>query len=226
MSHRYCLPIIASTKAAVLETLATHASRYEFVEVWLDHVDDLDEAFVRQLINRLQSKLVIVFRRQALAPMRLSARKRQALLRILDGTPVLVDLDLASQQADLAYIKRHKLQIQTIVSFHDYHQTPSDVGLRRLVRRMERHNPAIFKIATMCTSGSDAVRLLTLLLSLKAAGRRFIILGMGKHGVITRIFGTLWGNELTFAPDTLAAQSAPGQLTQLELDSILQTLKG
>jgi 3-dehydroquinate dehydratase type I len=225
MSHRYCLPIIAATKAVVLDLIDQHESRYDFFEVWLDHIEDLDDEFIQQLIDRLQGRLVAVFRRQALEPMRMTPRRRQSHLQQFDGTPVLVDLDLAGQTADLAFIKRHGLTLQTILSFHDYGSTPTDAELNQLVRQMERHDPAIFKLATMCKTESDALRLLQLTLMLKAAGRRYIVLGMGKYGVIARIFGTLWGNELTFAPNTRAAQSAPGQLTREELESIMKILE-
>jgi 3-dehydroquinate dehydratase len=47
---------------------------------------------------------------------------------------------------------------------------------------------------------------------------------MGKHGVITRVFGTVWGNELTFTPVELSSRSAAGQLTVDKLDSIMQAL--
>jgi 3-dehydroquinate dehydratase type I len=78
----------------------------------------------------------------------------------------------------------------------------------------------------MCQTEQDALRLLQLLLELKAKNQRCIILGMGEHGITTRIFGTLWGNELIFAPETLAEQSAPGQLTRQQLDNITAILKG
>jgi 3-dehydroquinate dehydratase-1 len=131
-----------------------------------------------------------------------------------------------SQQIELAFIKQHRLKIQSIVSYHNYTRTPSDRQLRQIIQRMETHDPAVYKIATSCATPSDAVRLLSLLLELKAASRRCIVLGMGEHGVVTRIFGTLWGNELIFAPDSAGTMSAPGQLTRQQLDAIATALGG
>jgi len=98
--------------------------------------------------------------------------------------------------------------------------------LQGIVADMEKYKPAVYKIATMCKSKVDALLLLNLLLFLKSKKRRFIVLGMGKEGVITRVFGTLWGNELVFAPETRAKQSAPGQLTRAQMKQIMRVLEG
>jgi 3-dehydroquinate dehydratase type I len=89
---------------------------------------------------------------------------------------------------------------------------------------MEGWGAYIIKVATHCTTQRDALRLLTLLIELRESGRKSIILGMGKHGVITRVFGTVWGNEMAFTPLEATARSAPGQLTVDKLDTIMQAL--
>jgi 3-dehydroquinate dehydratase type I len=94
-----------------------------------------------------------------------------------------------------------------------------------IVETMNSYAPTIYKISTYCKSPEDAVRLLTLICSLKKENKRCIILGMGKHGMITRIFGTLWGNEMIFAPQIEHEASAPGQLTKQQLDTIFATLQ-
>jgi 3-dehydroquinate dehydratase type I len=85
----------------------------------------------------------------------------------------------------------------------------------------------VSKIAAYCETENDALRLLKILLNLRDERRRCIILGMGVHGAVTRLFGTLWGNEMIFAPESRTKASAPGQLTRSELEqcfSALQTL--
>jgi 3-dehydroquinate dehydratase len=63
-----------------------------------------------------------------------------------------------------------------------------------------------------------------LLLSLKSEQKKYIILGMGEHGTITRVYGALWGNEMTFAPEKEGEETAPGQLTRHEMETILTIL--
>jgi 3-dehydroquinate dehydratase type I len=89
---------------------------------------------------------------------------------------------------------------------------------------MEDWGAHIMKISTYCSIQRDALRLLSLLIDLREGGHRIIVLGMGKHGVITRVFGTMWGNEMTFAPVDVSTRSAPGQITVDKLDSIIQAL--
>ena len=104
--------------------------------------------------------------------------------------------------------------------------TPEDNKLREIIDIMDEYRPTVYKIATMCTNERDALRLLQLLLELKKRNLKYILLGMGKSGVITRIFGTLWGNEMIFAPRVSIEQSAPGQLTRNQLENIFKELKG
>ena len=47
---------------------------------------------------------------------------------------------------------------------------------------------------------------------------------MGEFGTITRIFGTLWGNEMIYAPKEKKNASAPGQLTKIQLETIFKEL--
>jgi 3-dehydroquinate dehydratase-1 len=221
----YCLPIQRTSTVDVLAAIGEQ-STYDFFEVWIDDVQDFDLLFLDKLVTLLGGKLVLVFRRPQLAPIRMPLAQRLRVLEHLHNTPALVDLDITSQAAELKHIVERKLSLQTIVSHHDYRHTPGDSQLQTLVRAMQAHQPGILKIATLCQTEQDALRLLQLLLKLRAGQQRFIVLGMGEAGVITRIFGTLWGNELTFAPPNLAAASAPGQLTQANTDTVLTILKG
>jgi 3-dehydroquinate dehydratase type I len=225
MQPKYCLPIIERRKTDVLGQIARNRSGYVWFEVWLDYVEGADEQFVSELADKYPDQILLVFRRERLAPMQMSQTGRLKLLRALDGAAVVVDLDVASQQAEFDAIKAERLNVQTVGSYHNYDETPADAELQDIVTRICEHQPAIVKIATACRSEDDALRLLQLQLRLKAQGQRHVVLGMGQPGVITRIFGALWGNEFTFAPNTAAEASAPGQLTRPQLDAIFEHLR-
>ena len=226
MPIAYCLPIIKASKDEVLRTIRQNVKDYRYFEVWLDYVDGADGTFVKQLVELLGDRLVILFRRDKLESIRMPLEKRFDLLKRLDKTPALVDLDIAAQSAELDYIREQNLTVKTIVSYHDYQQTPNSARLEEIVDTMEKYQPGIYKLAAMCDGCEDALRLLELLLVLKAKGRAAIVLGMGEAGVVTRVFGTLWGNEMAFAPLTLAEQSAAGQLTRQQLETIFKELRG
>jgi 3-dehydroquinate dehydratase len=71
----------------------------------------------------------------------------------------------------------------------------------------------------------DALKLLLLQQNLAVQKKKHIVLGMGEFGTITRVYGTLWGNELIYAPIVKQEASAPGQLTKKELKDIFSILK-
>ncbi len=224
MEPNYCLPIINTSPDGVLATIDAGMQDYRYFEVWLDYIEAVDEAFVKRLVDKLGDRLVVLFRRQNLEPPVMDTDKRLALLDVLSGTPALVDLDVPTQQAELDHVKESELPMNLIASYHDYGQTPDTLQLREIVDTMDAYRPAVYKLSTLCRSEDDAVRLLGMLLELKAKGVRYIVSGMGGYGVVTRVFGTLWGNEMVFAPRSKDERSAEGQLTRQQLESIFKEL--
>lgn len=224
MKPKYCLPIIKADKTEVLELVKANLSDYSYLEVWLDYVQGADEAFVARLVDLLGKSLVVTFRRQNLEEPMMPADRRQRLIGALEGTPALVDLDVATQQAELDHIKRAEVQVKLLASYHNYARTPDTLQLRQIIDTMDAYRPAVYKLSTLCVNEGDALRLMELLLELKARGVRAVVSGMGEHGAVTRIFGALWGNEMVFAPLTTDGRSAPGQLTRAQLETIFKEL--
>ena len=153
----------------------------------------------------------------------MSLEKRLKIINLLDNSNTLLDLDIA-QKEELDYFKNHKIQVSTIISYHNYSETPDDKYLDKIIDRMKRYNPAIYKISTFCKTEKDALRLLQLQQELKKQNKKHIVLGMGKFGTITRVFGTLFGNEMIYAPEKLMESSAEGQLTKDKLKEIFRAL--
>ena len=222
MRYKYCLPIIQESDDEVQKIISENLDDFDYYEVWLDYIEKLDFSFVDRLAKQLGERLVIVFRRQHLEKIRMPSEKRKGILEMLRSTAVLVDLDIGQQADELRHAKM--LGLRTIASYHDYNQTPTDVQLAAVVAKMERYSPAIYKLATMCKSQEDSLRLLQLLIKLKAQGKAVVVLGMGELGASSRVLGTLWGNEMTFAPVTDAGKSAPGQLTKEQMETIFKEL--
>jgi len=223
MKTKYCLPIIKNTKQQVLQTLKYKG--YNLYEVWLDYIKDLDEAFIKNLVNKFKHKLIIVFRRKNLEEMRLSFDERVRIISLLETSCSFLDLDITTQKNELDLIQKKRLKISTIVSYHNYQETPDGGKLKEIIDTMKTYEPSIYKITTKCNSPKDALRLLELLLAIKEKNIKCIVLGMGKLGIITRIFGSLWGNEMTFAPKKRKESSAPGQLTREQLETVFSVLE-
>ncbi len=223
MKTKYCLPIIKKTEQEVMHMIYGSIGKYAYFEVWLDYIDQLDETFIEKLEELLKKRLILLFRRQKLEKMHMDLGKRLKIISRLNGRS-FIDLDVFDQKQELDYIKNNKLRVRTIVSYHNYKETPSDEKLKEIIDTMQLYKPEIIKISTFCNSQKDALRLLHLLLELKERKKRCIVLGMGEFGNITRIFGTLWGNEMVFAPQVSKEQSAKGQLTRKQLERIFGEL--
>ncbi len=225
MNVRFCLPIMKTTQGGVLDTIDRNVSAYDFFEVWIDYIIDFDATFLRKLERELKESLVLVFRRRNFEEPQLDLEHRLQLLSHSEGSDALIDLDIERQKTELEYVRQNQLKIPLIVSYHNYETTPEDDALREIITAMDAYQPYIFKIATQCAVPQDALRLLQLLVQLKDEGKRCIILGMGEHGAATRVFGTLWGNDMIFAPQSTREESAPGQLTRDQLKIIFKELE-
>lgn len=220
MNTKYCLPIIKSTRKEVLTALNTKG--YDYFEIWLDYIKDLDEKFIISVIKKFKGRLIFLFRRQDLENIKLTLQERQRIISLLANYNVFLDIDFLTQHEELEFLKKDKTKIKLILSFHDYRETPKLDYLLNLVAKMKRYSPDIYKFATFCQTEQDSLNLLNLLLKLKEQELKYIVLGMGEKGLITRIVGPMWGNEMIFAPKNLKEKSAKGQLTKKSLELILR----
>lgn len=223
MNAKYCLPIIKTTKAAVRAKLAA-VKGYDYFEIWVDYIEDVDHPFISELITEFGNRLIFVFRRLNLETPVMELQPRLSIISLLNGLGAYADLDVITQQEELSYIQNNMLKIPIITSYHNYRETPDDKKFIEIIAIMMKYKPEIIKFAAKCNNPKDALRLLDLLISLKSEQKKYIILGMGEFGSITRIYGTLWGNEIVFVPERKEEASAPGQLTRQELETILNIL--
>ena len=198
----YCLPIVKPSRDLVLKTITKHIHEYDYFEVWLDRIKDINDKVVQQLQDQLGDRLI--------------AKLPGPKISLFNHSPALVDVSVA------AIPKNSKLNL--IISYHNYAETPSDAQFKKIIALMSIHRPKIYKIATHCRQVEDAIRLLQLLVALKSQGLKCIVIGMGELGKLTRVAGALWGNEFTFAPLVESEKTAAGQLTQPKLELILQAL--
>ena len=221
MEIKYCLPIIKENKEDILTQIAENPD-YDFYEIWLSYIKDLDTDFVWKLSEQFNGKLIFLFRKQNLEKSEIDKDLREKIIKLLESSDNFMDFDVNDGSWGLDFINNNKLGNKTIASFHDYKETPE--GLEKIVEGMEKYEPTIYKISAFCNSPKDALKLLTLLLKLKEEKKKFIVLGMGEGGLIVRIYGALWGNEFNFAPMSEDEKSAPGQLTKDRLEKILREM--
>ncbi|MFN0058089.1 MAG: type I 3-dehydroquinate dehydratase [Planctomycetota bacterium] len=232
-SIHYCLPLGGARLADAETELRAHAMQSRYFELWmLGFVDPPSAAMVEALARDFPGRLIVPLRPPpadgvaAASPRaEVSLEARLALVDDLVRADLYLDLELRTQRPEVDAFRRHpKPTARFIVSHHDYARTPSLEDLMAIASDARAVGATITKVATLCRSPDDALRLLQFERWLTARGQRHIVLGMGKHGVATRIFGTLWGNEFVYAPVDPSRATAPGQLTRAQLEAIFAQL--
>lgn len=225
MKTKFCLPIIKNATKEVEETIKTYFDKFDMFEVWINYMNDFTTNFIDDLINKYPNKIILVLRTKNNDVIKIKKDKQIDILLFCRNKKIFIDLDIDIQKNELDFIKTQKISLRLITSFHDYKTTPRTNKLVKVIERMTGYNPEIYKISTFCKSPYQAIALMHLLLDVKEQNKKAIILGMGINGKLTRIFGSLYGNEITFAPEVINEQSASGQLTRIETKEIVSILE-
>jgi 3-dehydroquinate dehydratase-1 len=107
----------------------------------------------------------------------------------------------------------HHRSITAILSYHNFKMTPDTSDIDKIIAFSGSVSPDIIKIATVCTTPHDALRLLSL--PGKHTGQPMAVVGMGEMGKVVRIVAPAFGSLLGYA--SLTTSVAPGQLTVEDL---------
>lgn len=191
---KICIPIHETDTKKFLAAFSKASKHADIIEVWLDEVKNPDA-----VIPKLQkSKKPILYK--------VTAKSAHS-----NFHGDYIDFDFKAKP-----IKHTKL----IISYHNFEKTPTDVQLKKIIQKMSKHSPYIYKIATKANSFSDSLRMLKLLDELHRSGKRAVCICMGREGKITRAAGHLFGNYLMFAPLDEKKATAPGQISLKELKKI------
>ena len=114
----------------------------------------------------------------------------------------------------------HSFGCRVILSYHDYKSMPRDQEIVNLVTIMRELEADIPKVVGYAHSKKDAVNMVKISQFLTQDDNGPVILiGMGKNGIITRIFGGQYGSVITFASSGEA--SAPGQIDAGMINKLL-----
>jgi 3-dehydroquinate dehydratase/shikimate dehydrogenase len=130
------------------------------------------------------------------------AEKEGLLRQALSAGAALVDLEERNVGMELA---------PRILSHHDFRDAPpaEDIvaRLQSLSSRAE-----VAKAAYFCETAGEAAEVFRAGQEFSKRGARFVLIGMGESGVITRIRHERLGSEFTFASLAEGKEAAPGQV--------------
>lgn len=193
----------------------------DLVELRLDHLEGFNVRMIREARREMLGPTIATLRskgqggRSGLA----GSRREDALMEILESDFEYVDLELETDRSLLRKNKGAESETRTIVSSHFSRSVPRDVVEKKLVEAMTLGD--IAKIAMPCESAPQALDLAQLGLKFSRLKKRFVIIGMGLQGQLTRVFADRLGSELVYAC-LPGKEAAPGQLDVAAQISILE----
>jgi len=134
--------------------------------------------------------------------------------------PTYLDVEYFSHKRAFPSLRDMKDKI--VLSYHNFQEMPTDFTER--IVKMEREKTAFVKMAVMPQQECDVLDIMQINRDLTLQyGQKFITVGMGELGKLSRISGYLTGNAWTFA--SLEEASAPGQLSLKDTSYILNLLE-
>ena len=223
-----CIPVVATTHEAALKMMERGYDEADIIEIRLDAIPKPD---LKRLLGGARGKILVTHRSQAEGgASRGTDEERVALLKeaVKLGADY-VDIEGAMDKALICELKQTIAAFhgatKLIVSWHDFSGTPPLGMLRKKFRSLMACGADIVKIVTFARKMEDNFRLLSLIPFAKRRGQEVIAFCMGDLGRSSRVLALLMGSYLTFAALEEGAESAPGQMTVVQMRQALALLK-
>lgn len=206
---RICLSLTASTLEENLRLLESRRSFLDMVELRADFLDSSELSSLKRFPRTASVPVILAIRRQRDGGQwRLGERERRQLLKVsLSGGYDYVDLEEDLEDPDLAR-QVNRSGGRVIRSLYDFSTVPDQLDER--CRRLPHDPGEIPKMAVMPQSTKDLPILAEAYRQLE--GEEKILIGMGEHGLFSRILATKLGCFLTYCSVSGAEAAAPGHL--------------
>lgn len=200
-----------SVKGASSSSVAAFRAGADLVELRLDHLKGFDIQMIHDARRDILGPTIATLRSKGQGGKSgLAGAKREEVLReLLRSDFEYVDLELGTDAALLKKVRREESETQVIVSSHLPRPAAKEVVERRLAEAMALGDVA--KVAMPCETASQALDLAQIGLTHSRSKKRFVIIGMGLQGQLTRVFADRIGSFLVYAC-LPAKEAAPGQL--------------
>ncbi len=193
----------------------------ELIELRVDQFKQLDFRYVAERIRILKRNkfliLLTIRHKSEGGAFHFSEAERFQLFRVIIPIVDLVDIELKSPicKKVVQLAKRRKKPV--IVSFHDFHKTPTNHNLDQYWKEGVKLGASVVKIAAFAKSQKDYFRLLDF--TIEHPGE-VITISMGRVGAPSRVLFPLCGSLLTYG--YVNRKTAPGQLSVEQLRKFLK----
>lgn len=145
---------------------------------------------------------------------------------IAQGAADYVDLEIERDSGRIMEICKKNADRKTkiIGSCHDFRKTPSAGFLVEMLEKAKMLGCDVGKFACMPKTVEDTYRVFSATAAMKEKFPDFplITMSMGKIGEISRLYGGLYGSEVSFG--TAGKESAPGQMDYRRMKEVFDSL--
>lgn len=229
---KICVPITGSTRQEVVEEgRKLKDKRIDLVEWRVDffeEVEDVNEVLsvLEELKSIIDKPLIFTFRRKREGGQReISEMYYLYLNRMVAESKLvhIIDIELFTENVENIIDIVHQQNVYTIISNHDFIQTPSKMELCDRLIEVQKMGGDIAKIAVMPNSTTDVITLLDVTQEMsEKLDIPVVTMSMSTKGLISRLIGESTGSAITFG--IVENASAPGQIPVEELYKVLEII--
>ena len=218
-SPKICVVVTARDTEDVVETIGrVEAHLPDLIEIRLDYLEvsyDLD-------VIRGASKLPLIATNRGKEQGGLSyetdSQRMGPVIRACEAGFEYADIEIALPQAGQIAERVKDLGAKAILSHHDFKGTPPKESLKGIMTGMLGAGADICKIIGTANKPADNLTYLNLIQENPSVS--LVSFGIGRTGLLSRVFSPLFGAAYTYASSEAGRESAPGQLTVPELRQI------
>ena len=218
-SPKICVVITARDTEEAVETIGrVEAQRPDLIEVRLDYLEGPYELDVIRSVSTLPMIATNRGTDQGGLSPEPNSERMATVIRACEAGFEYADIELALPQAGQFAERVKDLGAKAIISHHDFKGTPSKERLNEIMTEMLGAGADICKIVGIATKPADNLKYLNFIQENPFVS--LVSFGMGRPGLLSRVFSPLFGAAYTYASSEAGRESAPGQLTVPELRQI------
>ena len=218
-SPKICVVVTARDTEGVVETIGrVEAQRPDLIEIRLDYIEGPYELDVIRNASTLPMIATNRGTEQGGFSSEAAPERMGPIIRACEAGFEYADIELALPQAGQITKRVKDLGAKAIISHHDFKGTPPKDRLNEIKTGMLGVGANICKIVGTATKPADNLAYLNLIQENPTVS--LVSFGMGKTGLLSRVFSPLFGAAYTYASSEAGRESAPGQLTIPELRQI------
>jgi len=212
-----CIPISGPTQDKSLEDIAAAEPLADFLELRLDLMGDYD---LEVLLNTTEKPCIVTNRTKREGGQFPGSEEERVdtLKQAVDAGAEYVDIETSTPKELLRPFLESEHKSKIILSYHNFTDTPEELG--HLYELMCGMPADILKIVTYARDIANNLALFNLLRRAKKDNKKLIALCMGERGEISRILSPLLGGFLTFGSLETGKETAPGQITAVNLKDV------